>query len=369
MFVRVARSIAPAVLLGAAGAAAAPAALAADGGAAEKIIPLTIASSHTTGLPWVGVMHELVVPESNARLAAMGSPYRIRWTETYGGSLYKYGNTLEAVQIGLTDIGWVGTLWELSKMPLQNVTYYTPFVTDDYHLVLDIFNELHETHPALIEAWEDQNQRFLGGSAVDTYHLMTKFPVRSVDDLRGRKILAPGPAAAWLEGTGAVAVDGGLTTYYTQIQTGVADGVLTILTGAPPYRIHEVAPYITLVGIGAQLTGGMAINLDTWRSLPEEVQQVLIELGREYSEGVAAELDARYRRALEQMQREGAIVYELPLEERRKWLDGMPNIAAQWAEATEKRGYPAKEVLRIYMEAVRARGGTPLRDWDLLEYP
>src|SRR5690606_20865387 len=78
----------------------APATLAAEGGAAEQIIPLTIASSHTTGLPWVGVMHELVVPESNARLRAMGSPYRIRWTETYGGSLYKYGNTLEAVQIG-----------------------------------------------------------------------------------------------------------------------------------------------------------------------------------------------------------------------------------------------------------------------------
>ncbi len=136
--------------------------------------------------------------------------------------------------------------------------------------------------------------------------------VGSVDDLRGRKILTPGPTAAWLEGTGAVAVDGGLTTYYTQIQTGVADGVLTILTGAPPYRIHEVARYITLVGIGAQLTGGISINLDTWRALPEPVQQILAELSHEYSAGIAAELDARYQRALDQMQAEGAIVYEFP---------------------------------------------------------
>lgn len=348
------------------GVASGTAVLAAD---ETRTIHLTVASSHTTGLPWVGVMHSLVVPESNERLEQIGSPYRIRWTETYGGALYKYSHTLEAVEIGLTDIGWVGTLWELSKMPLQNVTYYTPFVTDDYELILEIFNELHETQPALIDAWNDQNQRFLGGSAVDTYHLMTNFPVRSVDDLRGRKILAPGPTAAWLEGTGAVAVDGGLTTYYTQIQTGVADGVLTILTGAPPYRIHEVAPYITLVGIGAQLTGGMAINLDTWESLPPDVRQVLLELGEEYSRGVAAELEERYERGVEQMQAEGATVYELPLEERNKWLDGMPNIAGQWAEATEKRGYPAKEVLRVYMDAVRERGGTPLRDWDRLPYP
>jgi TRAP-type C4-dicarboxylate transport system substrate-binding protein len=366
MFVRVARSIAPAVLLGAAGAAAAPAALAADGGAAEKIIPLTIASSHTTGLPWVGVMHELVVPESNARLAAMGSPYRIRWTETYGGSLYKYGNTLEAVQIGLTDIGWVGTLWELSKMPLLNVTYYTPFSTNDYELIVGLFNELHETVPALKQAWTDQNQKYLGGSVVDSYHLMTNFPVCTVEDLRGHKILAPGPSAAWLEGTGAVAVDGGLTTYYTQIQTGVADGVLTILTGAAPYRIHEVAPYITLVGIGAQLTGGMSINLDTWNRLPPEVQQVIAKLGSDYSKAEADELAKRYERGLAEMQADGATVYDLPLEEKRKWLAGMPNIAGNWAAATDRRGYPATDVLHIYMDALRARGAEPLRDWDKL---
>jgi C4-dicarboxylate-binding protein DctP len=334
------------------------------GAALGETVRLTVASSHTTGLPWVGVMHSLVVPQSNARLEAMGSENRIRWTESYGGSLYKYNHTLEAVEIGLTDIGWVGTLWELSKMPLQNVTYYAPFVTDDFRMLYQLMNDLHDTVPALTEAWTEQNQKFLGGSALDTYHLMTNFPVDSVDDLRGRKILAPGPSATWLEGTGAVAVEGGLTTYYTQIQTGVADGVLTILTGAPPYRIHEVAPYITLVGIGTQLTGGMSINLDTWSRLPGDVQGVLSELGREYSAGVAAELGARYERGLASMQAEGAIVTELPAAEKRKWLEGLPNIAGLWADATEKRGIPAREVLRIYMDAVRARGGKPLRDWD-----
>jgi TRAP-type C4-dicarboxylate transport system substrate-binding protein len=336
--------------------------LAASAGA--ETIRLTIASSHTTGLPWVGVMHTLVVPESNRRLETMGSPHRIRWTEAYGGSLYKYESTLEAVEIGLTDMGWVGTLWELSKMPLQNVTYYAPFVTDDFEMIFEIMNELHERVPALTDAWTEQNQKFLGGSALDTYHLMTNFPVHSVEDLRGRKILAPGPSAAWLEGTGAVPVDGGLTTYYTQIQTGVADGVLTILTGAQPYRIHEVAPYITLVGLGGQLTGGLSINLDTWNALPDDVQGVLEALGPEYSRGVAEELGRRYERGLEAMQAEGAEVYELPREERLEWLEGLPNIAGRWVEATEARGIPAGEVLDLYMDSVRRRGGQPLRQWD-----
>jgi TRAP-type C4-dicarboxylate transport system substrate-binding protein len=327
-------------------------------------IKLTIASSHSTSLAWVGTMHNLVVPQTNKRLEALGSPYRIRWTEAYGGSLYKYENTLEAVEIGLTDMGWVGTLWELSKMPLQNVTYYVPFSSDDNRMIFAIMNELHATLPAMSDAWTAQNQKFLGASALDTYHLMTTFPVRSVDDLRGHKILAPGPSAAWLEGTGAVAVDGSLTTYYTQIQTGVADGVLTVLSGAPAYRIHEVAKYITLVGLGGQVTGALSVNLETWNGLPEDVRAVIAELGPEYSRMVADDLIARYAAGLERMQQEGAIVSELSTEEKRKWLAQMPDIASRWVEATERRGIPAGDVLRAYMQAVRDHGGKPLRDWD-----
>jgi TRAP-type C4-dicarboxylate transport system substrate-binding protein len=335
---------------------------AADGD--DEVVRLTAASSQGTTLAWIGAIHTLVVPELGRRLAARGSPHRIRWTEAYGGSLYKYSDTLEAVEVGLTDIGWVGTLWELSKLPLQNVTFYVPFASDDFRTVVDIVNELHRTVPAMNEAWTRQNVKFLGASALDTYHLLTDFPVHGVDDLRGRKILAPGPSAAWLEGTGAVAVDGSLTTYYQQIQTGVADGVVTILTGAAPNRLHEVAPYITLVGLGSQVTGALAINLDTWNRLPLDARAILEDLGPEYSRYVADDLAKRYDASLQRMQSEGAVVTELPLGEKEKWLAAMPNIALRWIEATDRRGTPAGPVLRAYMDAIRARGGEPLRDWD-----
>ena len=249
-------------------------------------------------------------------------------------------------------------------MPLQNVTYYTPFVTDDLSLLLDLFNELHQTMPELAKAWDDQNQHLLGASGVDTYHLMTTFPVTRVEDLEGRKILAPGPSAAWLEGTGAVAVNGGLNTYYTQINTGVADGVLTILSGAYPYRIHEVAPHITLVGIGAQFNGGMAINKDTWNRLPDDVRTVLTELGGDYSKTLAAEVNERYDQALAAVQQEGATVTTLSNTEKQKWINGLPDIAGQWMRSAEARGHPAGTTLRAYLTAFRARGGQPLRDWD-----
>ena len=73
---------------------------------------------------------------------------------------------------------------------------------------------------------------------------------------------------------------------------------------------------------------------------------------------------ALVERGLASMQADGAQVYELPREEKLKWLNGMPNIARQWAEATEQRGIPADEILGVYMDALRSRGAVPLRDWD-----
>ena len=148
-----------------------------------------------------------------------------------------------------------------------------------------------------------------------------------------------------------------MTTYYQQIQTGVADGVITILTGAAPNRLHEVAPYITLVGIGSQVTGALAINLDTWNRLPDDVRAVLEELGPEYSRGSRRRHRAALRaRASQRMRSEGATVTEFPLAEKQKWLAAMPDIASRWIEATERRGIPAGEALRAYMNAdARAR--------------
>ncbi len=323
---------------------------------------LTMASSHPTVLPWVGQLSTLVVAESNSRLEAMGSQDRIEWTESYGGALYGFKDTLEAVGDGLTDAGWVGTLWEGSKMPLQNITYFTPFVSDDLVGTLKIMNDLHREVPALQEAWDDQNVVFLGASGVETYHLFTNFPVTSLADLDGRKIIAPGPSANWIKSLGAVPVDGALPTYYNQIQTGVADGVVVIITGAFPNKHYEVAPYVTLVGLGAHMTGGLGFNKDVWDSLSDDVRQVLRELGEEYTVAHAEEVMARYQSFLAQLPEVGATVTELPEAEIEAWAAGLPNLAQDWVAANADDG--AAAVLDAYMAKVRDAGLTPRIDWS-----
>ncbi len=205
---------------------------------------------------------------------------------------------------------------------------------------------------------------FIAASGVDTYHLLTTFPIESLDDLKGRKILAPGTSAVWLQGTGAVAVDGALSTYYTQIKTGVAEGTLTILSGAYPYRLYEVAPHITLVSIGAQFTGAISANQDFWRTLPPAAQQSLKIVGREYTRRTSKAALQRYHKALSAMREAGAIVSTLPASEKARWLKALSPLARQWVDRYQNKNLPAEEVLKGLMDGLRARGIKPMHNWD-----
>ena len=336
---------------------------------AQQTINITIAASHPTTIPWVGFMQSVFMPEVDKRLAA-GGKYKIQWKEAFGGQLYKANATLSSVEQGITDIGWVFSYLEPAKMPLAQLSAHTPFTTSDPRIVLGAMNELIEKAPAFRAEWDKHNVVFLGATASDTYDLYTKFPVKSVDDLKGRKLSAPGILGQWLRGVGATPVDGALTTYYTDIQTGVSDGVVSLATGILPAKVYEVAPYITKVNMGVVFSGGLGINKDTWAKLPADVQRAMREAGAEYSRRHGEDLVARHQTAIQRMTEMGAkqtppvTVTPMSAADRSKWIAALPDLAGEWVKNNAARGAQAKPLLDQYLAAVKARGATPERAWD-----
>src|SRR3546814_4625742 len=80
-------------------------------------------------------MDDYFIPEVDKRLAAAGGKVKIEWNRAYGGTLVKLGSESTALKDGLGEIGFVSTIFEAPKFPLQNITYYTPFGTDDISIV------------------------------------------------------------------------------------------------------------------------------------------------------------------------------------------------------------------------------------------
>lgn len=325
-------------------------------------IRLTAGSSHPPVVPWVTVLRDHIVPESAKRAAAAGYP--IRWTEAYGGALYNFQNTLKGVADGLADVGWVGTLWETNTLPLQNVTFHAPFGSVNTRHVMEIGNEITATIPAVNDAWTRHNQIHLGSAAGDGYVILTKRPLETVEDLRGLRMMTPGALALWLNNTGAIGIDGGLPVYYNNIQTGLADGAILPGSGVLPFKIHEVAPYLTQAQLGAPWAIALTINRRTYDRLPPEVQKIMEDLGRDYSELVTQGIVSTLETHLAQLRTLGVKMSVMARDEQIKWARTVPNLAGEWVRRNEERGLPAKQVLLAYMEGQRKRGDTPLRDWD-----
>jgi len=328
-----------------------------------ETVDITLAAGHPPVFRWVKHASQTFIPTVNTALE--GTDITVRWSEQYGGSLAKVGGVLEAVEVGLAEVGLVSSLFEAAKLSPQNVTYFTPFVSQNPTAVSELLDAMHEENAELRQSWEENNLEYLGAAiGIDDYLLMTNFPVNSLDDLKGKKIGAPGPAVNWLKGTGAIGVSGNLTTYYNEIKTGVYDGVIVFASAALPGKLYEVAPYITLVGFGAQYAGGIAANKEWFDAQPEALQNALRAGGTAQREAYHKDLDAAVAQAFQVMQANGATITDVSPEFRAQWAAGMDNVAKQWAAQLDGAGKPGTKVLQAYMDAMRADGAEPVRDWD-----
>jgi TRAP-type transport system periplasmic protein len=330
---------------------------------AQQVIKLTAAAGHPPVFLWVKTLDETFIPEVDKKLAVTGK-YKIDWTRAYGGTLMKVGSESKGVADGIADVGVVSTLFEAPKFPLQNVSYFAPFGTDRVDVVSKTIAQLQKNVPAMAEAWTKNGLVYLGGMALDSYHIWSKFPITRFEDLNGKKISAPGPAANWIRGTGAVAVAGSLNTYYEDMKSGVSDGVVVFTTGAAAAKLQEVAPYITKVNFGSMYAGGIAFNKNRFDRLPPEVRTAIMEAGTTYTEAFAKAQSALVDLRMQQMVAAGAKVGELSDAERKRWADALSPVAKSWGAQAQSKGLPASDVINGYMAALQEAGVKVPRDWS-----
>jgi TRAP-type C4-dicarboxylate transport system substrate-binding protein len=329
-----------------------------------EIIPLIAVDSYATTALWTLVFVEYFIPEVDRRLAEAGN-YQIRWNKAFGGTIAKTRGVLDSLQYDLGDIGIVTTPYHPDKVPFHNLPYATPLVTSDIGLVARTMSSLVEKYPVLSEQWKNHKLIFLTtAGSIDTYQVLTNYPVNSLEDFEGRKIAGVGLNLRLLTGLDASPVNSGISDWYNNLATGLIDGVIGWAEGSIAYRLYEVAPYMVDVKLGAVATKAIVVNERTWGRLPEEVQTVLREVAADYRDELARETDRRSALSIERYKEEGGTIVTLNEAQRREWATGLPNIAQDWARDMEERGMPGNAILRDYMDIMRANDQPIMRHWD-----
>ncbi|MHA7868036.1 MAG: TRAP transporter substrate-binding protein DctP [Salipiger thiooxidans] len=189
-------------------------------------------------------------------------------------------DVLRVMESGLISIAEVSTGYVSGDFPLIEATDLPGMVSglDQSRKIYDIWQE------QIVAPRED----VMGGKVFATFvwgsiYLMSKDPVTSAADIAGKKIRVFAPAQArFIEEMHGEPVSMPISEVYSALQRGVIDGMITGLNQIKPMSAWEITPNITDIGI-APLGAYIVISRKAWDDLPEDIQQVLLDMQDEFT--------------------------------------------------------------------------------------
>lgn len=173
------------------------------------------------------------------------------------------------------------------------------------------------------------------------YQLIT--PIAGLDTLqklRGLKVRAAGVVLPFtVRALGAVPTDININEAYEALSRGVVDAIALAVPSVKVYAFYEVirSGLINIDLGGYPVVYG--INAQKWASMPDDIRQILTEVGedtvqhaaRSYSQEIVADLGAWRQR--------GIGVYELSPSDKEAAVRLMAGAEGAWAQSLVERGF------------------------------
>ncbi len=171
--------------------------------------------------------------------------------------------------------------------------------------------------------------------------------VTKVEDFKGMKVRAlsglQGQAIAALGATG-VSMPGG--ELYMGLQTGVIDATVTGVDNVIDRKFFEVAKY----GLRNPVYSGIwivAMNKETWNTLPKELQTLMEEIGQEVQAAEQKRTVDAEKGYWDAVRQKGVEVYSIPPDEIARWKKATAAVDDKYVAEWSAKGYPVKEALTL----------------------
>jgi C4-dicarboxylate-binding protein DctP len=263
----------------------------------------------------------------------------------------KPADVLEGVQSGIVDIGGYCWCFEPSNLPMHAFPVMMPFGAESTTTSVKAARAVYDKVPYLTKVFEDKfNQKLVMLVPEQSYQLGTNFDWNSVGDLKGKKLAGAGLNLKWLEYAGAVPVQSTLPDAYTSMQTGVYNGWILFPSAWVQYKLFEVGKYFTETGFGSVTWQGWTINNARFNKLPKEVQDIIMEVGREYESRIGTVNDEFYAKQVAELRTNGVTVRKIPASVRNDWANTLKDWPQQKAAELDKLGMPATQILKLWLE-------------------
>jgi TRAP-type C4-dicarboxylate transport system substrate-binding protein len=266
-------------------------------------------------------------------------------TEIYEGTLGSPPEFYDMIKNGVIDVMSMGDAWAPDQFPVFAVNML-PFEYPNWQVLSATIAEM--CRMGYFPGMEPFKLLYLKPTVI-MYPFFKEKKVTQLEDFEGMVIRPPGGPifSATVEALGATAKSLPGSETYMALSTGQVEGAFTGIDNVIGRKFYEVCEY----GIkDAPIFGGvffMIMNLDTWNSLPCEVQLVIEQLNLEaYDYFLRGQMEEE-QGYWDQCEAEGVELYTIGTEEYARWKAACADVAEEWATGLDAEGMPGTEVLEM----------------------
>lgn len=292
---------------------------------------------------------------------------KVTFQTFWGGALGKPAEHLTLVEKGGADVVQSNVQYTPGKFPIGQFEYIFPFGPTDPLIVTKAKRQMYEEFPEFQKDFDRYNIVPIMNTSGAVYQILSKSPVNSLGDLKGKKIGLIGRYfGRWVEVAGATPVVAPAHDRYTMLQTGVLDMDLLPLDLFASFKIYEQANHAVLVDAMTGNFPDLWINRRSFEKLPKQVQQIMLQAGKDVELRVATELVPSWsKKILDNFKAKGVTFKTLSEEERASWAAAIPDIPAEWAREVSDQGYPGWKLVARYQELTEQMGYKWPRKWGV----
>jgi TRAP-type C4-dicarboxylate transport system substrate-binding protein len=181
--------------------------------------------------------------------------------------------------------------------------------------------------------------------------LMTKKPVKKLEDIKGMKIRCTGTSLKVVTALGGVPVSMPQNETYDALKNGIVEGVMSPLESLQGWKLAEVVSHVTENYDSAYtLLFFTAMNKKKWDALPKDVQETIEKINQEWIEKSGQQWVNIDKAGREYALSKGVTFITLPKEEQERWAKAARPVLDDYFKNMEKTGLPGYEALQFCQE-------------------
>lgn len=260
-----------------------------------------------------------------------------------GGVLHSMQDGFKAIRSGVADLSHCYVSYAPTSFKLMHATNL-PGMFPDAPVGSMVATVLYPKY--FKEEYERMGVYLARIPMTPPYNIVTKKPVRTLEDLKGMKVRTVGGIQAQtVEAVGATPIFLSTPEAYTAFERGTVDAVVGHDGAFIAFRTAEPAKAWTDLRFAAVETS-ICMNKDFFDTLPSDLKTVFYNWLQRWNqadaqlwyEGYAAE-------SREQMKKMGIEMIALSPAERQRILNAMNVVTERWIEEMEKEGLPARKLV------------------------